>query len=82
MSEVSTDNLLWSWKQVVSLQQSAAQFNGRLLRTAPVVAELAAAYPGLRDAVKVVNVLIANVGLAQDVLGRMSAPEELLERVT
>jgi hypothetical protein len=65
----------------VSLRQSAARFNGRLRRTAPVVAELAVAYPGLRDAVKVVSVLIANVSLAQDVLGRASAPAELLAPV-
>jgi hypothetical protein len=66
---------------VVALRQSAQQFNGRLLRTAPLVAELAASYPALRDAVKVVNVLIANVGLADDVLGRLAIPGELLEEV-
>jgi hypothetical protein len=74
-----TDSLLRDWRQVVALRQSAQQFNGRLMRTAPLVAELAASYPALRDAVKVVNVLIANVGLADDVLGRLAIPGELLE---
>lgn len=76
------DSLLRSWREVVSLQQSAAQFNGRLMRTAPVVAELAGSYPELRDAVKVVNVLIHNVGLARDVLGRTPPPGELLQKTT
>jgi hypothetical protein len=76
-----TDSLLRDWGQVMALRQSAQQFNGRLLRTAPLVTELAASYPALRDAVKVVNVLIANVGLADDVLGRLAIPGELLEEV-
>lgn len=66
----------------MALQQSAAQFNGRLTRTAPVVAELAGSYPAMRDAVNVVNVLIHNMRLAQDVLGRTPPPDELLEPVT
>jgi hypothetical protein len=74
-----SDSLLRDWGQVLALRNSAQQFNGRLRRTAPLVAELAASYPGLRDAVKVVNVLIANVGLADDVLGRLAIPGELLE---
>lgn len=81
-SETNADSLRRSWMEVVSLQQSAAQFNGRLMRTAPVVAELAGSYPELRDAVKVVNVLIHNVGLARDVLGRTAPPGELLQKVT
>lgn len=76
------DSLLRSWNEVVSLQQSAAQFNGRLVRTAPVVAGLAASYPALRDAVKAVNVLIANLDLARDVLGRAAPPDPLLKRAT
>jgi hypothetical protein len=63
----------------MALRNSAQQFNGRLVRTAPLVAELAGTYPGLRDAIKVVNVLIANVGLADDVLGRVPIPSELME---
>jgi hypothetical protein len=77
-----TDSLARSWKEIVSLQNSARQFNARLVRTAPRVAELAVAYPALRDALKVVNVLVHNVSLAQDVLGRMPLPEELAEAVT
>lgn len=80
-SAEAPDSLLVSWNMLVALQQSAAQFNARLMRTAPVVAELSASYPGLRDAVKVVNVLIANLDLARDVLGRTAPPEPLLRRV-
>jgi hypothetical protein len=40
---------------------------------------MAGSYPGLGDAVKVVNVLIANIGLAEDVLGRIPIPVELME---
>jgi hypothetical protein len=75
------DSLLQSWRQVAALQQSAAQFSGRLMRTAPVVAALAGSYPEMRNAVKVVNVLIHNVDLARDVLGRTAPPIELLRSV-
>ena len=75
-----TDPLIRSWDQIVSLRMSADQFNGRLIRTAPVVAELAASYPELRDAVQVVNVLVANLGLARAVLGRTAPPAVLFER--
>jgi hypothetical protein len=74
------DPLLQGWNEIVSLRMSADQFNGRLIRTAPVVAELAASYPELRDAVQVVNVLVANLGLARAVLGRTAPPAVLLER--
>ncbi len=77
----SQDSLVRSWNEVVSLRYAARQFNARLTRTAPVVAELAVAYPEMRDAVKVVSVLVANLSLAQDVLGRMPLPEELAELV-
>jgi hypothetical protein len=77
-----TDSLVRSWREIVSLQNSARQFNARLMRTAPRVAELAVAYPALRDAHKVVNVLVHNLSLAQDVLERMPLPEELAEAVT
>jgi hypothetical protein len=78
-AELAADSLLRDWREIVALRRSAQQFNGRLMRTAPLVAELAASYPGLRDAVKVVNVLVANVALADDVLGRVPIPMELVE---
>jgi hypothetical protein len=75
----SKDSLLWSWNEVVSLRKSAQQFNGRLMRTAPVVADLAIAYPGWRDALQVVNVLVHNLSLARAVLERMPLPDGLME---
>lgn len=78
---VVREGLLRDWRAVMALRRAAQQFNGRLPRIASVVAELAASYPGLRDAVKVVNVLIANVSLADDVLGRAPIPHEFFEEV-
>jgi hypothetical protein len=78
----SRDSLIRSWNEVAALRRSAQQFSARLLRTAPVVGELAVSYPGCRDALKVVNVLVHNVSLAQDVLERMPLPEELAETAT
>jgi hypothetical protein len=75
------DALRREWREVMGLRRSLQQLNGRLIRTAPVVAELATSYPGLRDAVRVVNVLVANVGLADDVLGRVPIPAALIEEV-
>ena len=63
------------------LQASAAQFRGRLRRTAPVVAELAVQYPELRDAVSAVETLTVQVGRVQEILGGKTPPDELLEKV-
>ncbi len=78
----SKASLVRSWSEVVSLRYPAGLFNARLTRTAPVVAELAITHPEIRDAVRIVNVLVANLSLAQDVLGRMPLPAELAEPVS
>jgi hypothetical protein len=72
------DRLREAWRQVQATRTSAQHFKARLRRTTPIVAELASIDPQLTRALGVLTAMMANFSLAEDVLGALPLPGDLI----
>jgi hypothetical protein len=75
---VDLDRLREAWRAVQAARTSAQHFKARLRRTTPIVAEMAAFDPQLVRAMGVLTAMMANFSLADDTLGLLPLPGDLL----
>jgi hypothetical protein len=76
--EIDLDRLREAWRAVQAARTSAQHFRARLRRATPIVAEMAALDPQLARAMGVLAAMMANFSLADDTLGALPLPGDLL----
>ena len=70
-----------AWRRVLEVRRSTQRFTGRLRLAVAEVGEQAATDPCLARAMRVMALMIANAGLAREILDGLPLPAEWMEEV-